>query len=1284
LSSEGNEDVQNLQFSCLDCPSGISITGFSNQGLTLQPGEEETVKYNLSAEEGRPPGSANFDIEITSDELKRYVNDTGVLVREDRSVKIKPNKTVEAVPIDQGEANLTEFTAVNTGNVPLEPLIIGPPASDLIYVGEDIAPGSDLELNLPKGGSKDFQLKADTDKLSIKKYTEPEINPNLDNDLDDATVVNLTLFAQDIGFEFEEELNKTEGVVAGDKIRAEFNLTQEESPVRPEDGADLKLVAEGVEKDIGESYNSTSKTWTSVFEAPDIEDGQVNDFRFEARSDSYNSFVSLSRDVEYADVTPPRFENIEVDSVVANKTANITVELKDKNNIVPGSVDAIIKKPSGNQIIDLDPKTSDKLSNLDSKKWNGSLTDTSELGRYEMRINVTDNSSQKNKNQSGLQVFRVYEPLNVEGDAGEPSNETKIILKDKTGQVSETIAPEDNNRYDQEIKSGEYPQAEINIDDDKFAELSDLEASKINQSPPKFEANIDVADVDEKYKVLKGYALKSKTFEEVSGNTSLSYSDKLNEIDSQNSLQILKCEDYSINDTSPSPCKSEYEPISQEKTGIDITTNNIAVFGIDGFSSYLLVENQESSQRLNVNLSGQLGDLGDLSGLQEALENIPTSGGSDTNGGGSTGSSGPSSGGGGGLGQLASELNESEEDELAIGNSKISISVKPGQEKSTAISIQNPKSESIDIELEATENIRDMLSYEREFNLSSGEFRTVRISVNASNKTRLNEYSGFIQIRGGETDRSIPVNIDVVSAENRLLDVSLEPTVDNFRPGKTARLKLSFSNQGFSRAVDAETTVSIVDITDDETVAKETHTYAVQTTLDKVVSLDIPKDTDLGTYEARASVEYSNIPGNRSATAVGQVEVERPFWQQQTLGLANIYWLGIILLLIAAGSGGGYWYYRKKKLEAKKSRFEEQVDNDAIPSEEGRTAFVGELSEIGTRAFIDLNDLMTHCLTAGATGAGKSVAAQVIVEEALEQGVNVIVLDPTGQWSGYLDENKDDEFFAFYEDFGMKEGDARSYEGNIRAVDADQDTIDITEVLRPEGDEGSIHVFSMHKLENAELEEYLSDTIQQIFDYNPEEKDELKSLIVYDEAHRVLEKFGGTGRGVKMLERGAREFRKWGTGMLMISQVIDDFPEEVRANIGTQIQMRTEYEGDLDRIERKYGNNITQGVTKADTGTGMLQNSSYNHGRPYFVDFRPVKHSPERLSDEELDKFEKYNRRVDEIEDMIQILEDQGEDVFEYQSQLKLVKKNIRKRSFNLVDTYLDELEEDLNDALDL
>jgi hypothetical protein len=33
---------------------------------------------------------------------------------------------------------------------------------------------------------------------------------------------------------------------------------------------------------------------------------------------------------------------------------------------------------------------------------------------------------------------------------------------------------------------------------------------------------------------------------------------------------------------------------------------------------------------------------------------------------------------------------------------------------------------------------------------------------------------------------------------------------------------------------------------------------------------------------------------------------------------------------------------------------------------------------------------------------GKSISAQVIIEEALLQGITVLVFDPTAQWSGML------------------------------------------------------------------------------------------------------------------------------------------------------------------------------------------------------------------------------------------------------------------------------------------
>lgn len=102
-------------------------------------------------------------------------------------------------------------------------------------------------------------------------------------------------------------------------------------------------------------------------------------------------------------------------------------------------------------------------------------------------------------------------------------------------------------------------------------------------------------------------------------------------------------------------------------------------------------------------------------------------------------------------------------------------------------------------------------------------------------------------------------------------------------------------------------------------------------------------------------------------------------------------------------------------------------------------------------------------------------------------------------------------------------------------------------------------------------------------------------------------------------------------------------------------------------------------IVKANVGSGMLQNSDYNHGKPYFVDFRPLLHSPHRLSDEKLEKYEHYNQAIDTIKTEIEKREEKGEDMFELKSELRLAKKNLRKGSFNLVKIYIKEIKENLN-----
>jgi hypothetical protein len=120
--------------------------------------------------------------------------------------------------------------------------------------------------------------------------------------------------------------------------------------------------------------------------------------------------------------------------------------------------------------------------------------------------------------------------------------------------------------------------------------------------------------------------------------------------------------------------------------------------------------------------------------------------------------------------------------------------------------------------------------------------------------------------------------------------------------------------------------------------------------------------------------------------------------------------------------------------------------------------------------------------------------------------------------------------------------------------------------------------------------------------------------------------------------------------------------------------MRTKSEGDLERVKNKYGDAILHALIKASVGTGMIQNAEYNKGRPYLISFRPPKHSPQRLSDKELNLYSKYNNQLADIEYQIQQLKDLKQDTFDVELELKLAKDKLMEGKFTMVDIYIDGL----------
>jgi hypothetical protein len=461
--------------------------------------------------------------------------------------------------------------------------------------------------------------------------------------------------------------------------------------------------------------------------------------------------------------------------------------------------------------------------------------------------------------------------------------------------------------------------------------------------------------------------------------------------------------------------------------------------------------------------------------------------------------------------------------------------------------------------------------------------------------------------------------------------------------------------------------LQLLDIKTGEIITRIEEAFAVETSISTIKNLTIPEDIETGRYMVKATAYYSNIEQSMQASSIAYVNVDYSLFSKKLFNIP--IWVYLLVILVVALLVGAWVYIRW--LQFKKKRFRTKVDAGKLPKASPHSGFVGKIAESDMRTFIDMNKLQTHTLIAGSTGSGKTVAAQDVVEEALIKKKGVIIFDPTAQWTGFLRKNNDKSMFKRYKYFGMKPKDAKGFNGSIKTISDPYELINMKKYLnRP----GEITIFNVSHLTPKQIDVVVASTIEQVFKSEPTEASELKTLIVYDEVHRLLPKFGGSGQGFIQLERGAREFRKWGIGLVLISQVLSDFVGEVKANIGTEIQMGTRYEGDLERVSMKYGEDVLKSVVKEPVGTGMVTNAEYNAGRPYFVAFRPLMHSTKRLSKAELKSYEKYFMEIEDLDYQSAMLEKLKVDTLDLKLELKLARQKVKAGQFRMAEMYLESL----------
>jgi hypothetical protein len=434
----------------------------------------------------------------------------------------------------------------------------------------------------------------------------------------------------------------------------------------------------------------------------------------------------------------------------------------------------------------------------------------------------------------------------------------------------------------------------------------------------------------------------------------------------------------------------------------------------------------------------------------------------------------------------------------------------------------------------------------------------------------------------------------------------------------------------------------------------------------------MPEKLEPGLYTIEAIAWYEN----RTASSVASFSVVNSPWIWSLLLAIFTNWMTYVILFVAIPCFYlGWKAYEKYKVEKKvRARYIRPINVNKLPT---KGLWLGKIAETNSNAYFDDSKLTTHTIIAGGTGSGKTVAGMVIAEECLQKNIPVIVFDPTAQWTGFIRSSKDKAMQALYNKFGIKQEESRGFKGTIVQIKDPFLKVEIEKYIK----EGEITVFVLNKLTPDQLDYFVRKTIDYMFTIPWAEARQLKTLIVFDEIHRLLPKYAkqagtnlGGGEGYLSIERACREFRKWGLGLVMISQVLLDFRGAIRAVIATEAQMRTKYEGDIERIKTKYGWEYSTTIPKLETGTGMIQNPEYNDGKPWFVRFRPLLHDSFRLTEEELNMYEDYMIAIGDLNKKIETLKSRNIDTYDMELELKLASDKVKTAQMRMAETYIESV----------
>ncbi|MGC8993290.1 MAG: helicase HerA domain-containing protein [Candidatus Aenigmatarchaeota archaeon] len=1293
ILSIGNVNATNISFSCFEgkvC-SDFSISFIPSSIPFLARGENASILINVSVPFNYQAGTYNGSIKIAWNSTKYSILPITVKVPINISWNQKP-ENLEKDLMDETSGLLAILNLTNTGNyeVPLNLSIEGNISSVLSL--------NETNITIPYAGYKEVKVFYNLSRLEENKlYTGKiiaRISPELENvSLIIQTETNITIRAHSyhVKIVYPTQENPIKGVKAKDTIKVKVNLTYNGIPVSIGAAFNVSIFNSTfvAYPNITSYYNDTEKLTNILVTMPNISEARIYSLNVSSALTTggitLEKFDKEEESIIYADSLPPRINIGLPVRIPVNQSVSIYINVTEEGGLKNVSV-KMIKPDNSTELINL---TFVKRE-FDVYYYTFNYSNTSLIGNYSIQAFACD----KSENCGSLNVtFTVYPIAWIAGEMRDYENinrppiNAKLILFDETGEERFNLSL--YGTYNHTIDSKSY-NLMLKVENGSFNPTIFIENVKLDRN---LYNPIIVGSIPKERTTTS--ALKTLYIDSILNFTNatitFSFADCAN---NKCGLPIYDPTHLGIyvyqGNWTPSvstAINTNWKRISNldrtnSDNSINLTTLTASV-RVTHFSAYILAEficgNQECESAYGESTSNCPIDC----------PYIPPP--SAVGGAGGAGFGGIGAGGAGAapptfipnitLPNISVPnitlpnitLPNITRAPVEFKETVIDITVAPMEEKVFSVDVTNHLEQDMDVIISVQGPAAAIVNVQTPtIKVPAKSIETASFRVFASSSVAPGIYIGEIVLTSGKITHKIPLTIKVVPIAEPLLDVKTKVLTKTVAPGKELMFEVTLINMGQTPSVEDITVTYTVRTLNEpyKIIATSQETLAVVNTLTFTRKITIPENTPQDSYLLVVNASYWY--GKKYAMSADSFEVSELPAPVLMLKAVFSNWVTYLILMIVLPIGyvAMRWYAAYRAAKLAKRRYVAPIDFKELPQPGPNSIEVGKIAETDVKAYLDVSQLIMHTIAAGGSGSGKTISAMVVAEELLKRKVPVIVFDPTAQWTGFIKPCRVKQLLDYYPKFGLKPTDARSFKTNIVVVEDPNMEIDIKKYMQP----GEITVFVMNRLKPEQLDAFVRRSVQAIFDMRPPESKEIKLLLVYDEVHRLLPKYGGKG-GYVAIERAVREFRKWGIGVFLVSQVLLDFKAAVRANIANEIQLRTRYEGDIGRVKSKYGQEYATKVTKLTIGTGLFQNPEYNHGKPWFISFRPILHSPFALTDDEINQYVNLNKKIEEIEAKIAELKKKGIDTYDMEIELNIAKDKLKTGAFRMVETYLESLQ---------